>query len=102
MEAILLEVLELCGEAEGEVGGEDFEVPLAVEKDVVGVDVAQHVLLPIRVHLRGHSGNNEEEVPKLFLCEVGGCLLPRSDLGLESGGVLVVKLYHQRAGIAAS
>ena len=102
MQAILLEMLELGGEAEGKVGGQNFEVSLAVEENIVGMDVAQHVLLPIGVHLQGHSGNNEEEVPKLFLSEVGGGFLPGSDLGLEIGGVLVVKLDHQCAGITAS
>ena len=101
MKTILLEVIKLARNAKGEVGGQDYMLSLSIDEDIVGMYIAEAVLLSIGIHLASSSSNHQQKMPELFLGEFPPVCLPDQDLFLEVGYVLVFKPRHEGTTVTA-
>ena len=101
MKTIFLEMIKLVGKAEGEISDQYFILSLAVDEDIVGMDVAKVMLLSIRIHLACCSSHHQQKVPEFFLCEESLVCLPGRDLFLEIGHVFVFKPGDKGTAVTA-
>ena len=97
MQSVLLEVAELPRQTIGKVGDQYLLLCLAIDENVIGMDVADDVFVPIRVDLRGTASDNQQQVPHLFLSIMAAILLPNCNLSFEVGDVLVVEFGDESA-----